>query len=254
MRNIHHPPQVYFILEGGSEISYNLVRLFASREGSQVITTSPDPESELSLLILQESYPNIEILRLDVSSEESIQSLADILPESMKNGVDVFISNPGLPHLFQTTFETTREQWISHYAYYVLGPLAIFQIIYPYLKHKDTRKAVFLSSIAGSIGEFVPAPCSPFNQLTAALNFSVKQLSVELDDEEFTVVAVYPGLVGTPETISAINKLDDTMIEDMASFFVTAEEAGIQVVDFVDKMGRELNSKFMNSNGNELVW
>ena len=122
MRNIHHPPQVYFILEGGSEISYNLVRLFASREGSQVITTSPDPESELSLLILQESYPNIEILRLDVSSEESIQSLADILPESLKNGVDVFISNPGLPHLFQTTFETTREHWISRYAYYSLCP------------------------------------------------------------------------------------------------------------------------------------
>lgn len=60
---------------------------------------------------------------------------------------------------------------------------------------KKTGKIFFISSVRGSLNGFFPASLSAYGQSRAALNYSMKELSFELKEEGFTVVAFHAGVV-----------------------------------------------------------
>ena len=246
--------KVYFIAGATRGIGFNIAKILAQRPDVKVIATARNVEAAKELAELKASTGRVEIVQLDVSSEESIDALDAQLKKVAADGVDVFISNAAIGK-FSTILETPRKVWHEYHATNVLGPIFIFQTLYPYLIKKKTRQIVFVSSLAGSIGAYFPISSSAYGQSKAALNYSAKELSAELDAEEFTVVSVHPGAVTTDMGNAAVESLSDAdAVNTLKEMQITPVESATQQVKLFDDLSREQNGKFLNYDGAELVW
>ncbi|CAH2355868.1 uncharacterized oxidoreductase [[Candida] railenensis] len=247
--------KVYFISGANRGIGFSIAKILAQRPDVKVIATARNVEAAKELAELKASTGRVEILQLDVSSEESVDALDAQLQKVAADGVDVFISNAGIADAYATVLEAPRKVWTHHYKTNVLGPILLFQVLYPYLLKKKTRQIGFVSSVAGSIGNYFPLSSSAYGQSKAALNYSVKEISSELDAEEFTVISIHPGVVTTDMGNDAVAKVSDPNVsEALKGLAITPESSATQQVEVFDKLNRELNGKFLNYDGTELVW
>ncbi|CAH2355049.1 uncharacterized oxidoreductase [[Candida] railenensis] len=247
--------KVYFISGANRGIGFNIAKILAQRPDVKVITTARNVEAAKELAELKASTGKVEILQLDVSSEESIDALDAQLKKVAEDGVDVFISNAGISDSYSTVLEAPRKVWTHHYTTNALGPILLFQVLYPYLLKKKTRQISFISTGAASIGAYIPFSSSAYGQSKAALNYSVKEISSELDAEEFTVIALSPGMVTTDMGQDAFKRIaDPVVLQSLKDMSITPEVSATSQIEVYDKLTRESNGKFLSFDGTELVW
>lgn len=245
---------VYLITGANRGIGFSYVKELSKRADVKIIATTRNVENSTELVQLKEERKNIEIVKLDVSLEESVDALDAQLKEVAPDGIDIYIGNAGIAQANFTVIDAPRDVWIKHYKTNVLGPIFVFQVLYPYLLKKDTRKAVFISSVAGSIGSYLPYPNSAYGQSKAALNYSIKELSSELDAENFTVLALHPGLVTTDMVKKLLDGLDKELLKSNNINPIEPEDSVIQQLQVIDKSTRESNGKFFTYEGEEFPW
>lgn len=172
------------------------------------------------------------------------------------SGIDILIHNAAisLPESSDATLNIARGVWLEQYRVNVLGAIEVFQNFYPSLLKRDTRKVVFLSSIAGSFSEFIPMPLGPYGQSKAALNYTIKHIAVELEGENFTILATHPGLVTTDGGKAAIGKLEEVVTDQKAlaeakGAAITPEESVKGLLDVVRKSTVSDSGKFFYHDG-----
>ncbi|CAH2350556.1 uncharacterized oxidoreductase [[Candida] railenensis] len=245
---------VYLITGANRGIGFSYVKELSKRPDVKIIATTRSVENSTELLQLKEETKNIEIVKLDVSLEESVDALDEQLKEVAPDGIDIYIGNAGIAQAGFTVIDAPRDVWVKHYKTNVLGPILVFQVLYPYLLKKGTRKAVFISSVAGSIGGYLAYPNSAYGQSKAALNYSVKEISSELDAENFTVLALHPGLVKTDMVKKLLEGLDKEMLKANNIKPIEPEDSVLQQLEVIDKSTRESNGKFFTYEGEEFPW
>ncbi|CCH43236.1 3-oxoacyl-[acyl-carrier-protein] reductase [Wickerhamomyces ciferrii] len=189
--------KVYFISGANRGIGYEFAKQLSSIPSNTVIATARDPASATDLQELANSNPKVHIVKLDVSDESSFDQLDDQLKDIAANGIDILISNAGVAQSYKTLLETPKEKFIHHYNVNALGPIFLVKALYKYLQKSQTKQIAFVSSLAGVINDFFPFSTSAYGQSKAALNYTVKEFSFELESEGFTVVALHPGTVST---------------------------------------------------------
>lgn len=140
-----------FISGGSRGIGFQLVKQYASIEGNHVITTTRSIPKSAELTRLAEELGDITVLELEASSEESISALEEALPNTISDGIDLFIANAAICDAFYTILDAPRKVYEDHYNVNVLATIAVTKILYPYLLKKKTRKIIFISSAAGQI-------------------------------------------------------------------------------------------------------
>lgn len=245
----------YFISGANRGIGYFLVKeLVENEKDVLVFATARNPDEATELKELKSKHGNIEILKLDVSSEESVKALDGQLKAVAVDGIDVFISNAGIGDSYYTVKDAPRDVYLGHFITNTLGPVLLFQVLYPYLFKKETRQIAFISSLAGSIGGYFPLSSSGYGASKAALNYVTKEISSELDKENFTVVAVHPGMVSTDMGKYGVSKFSDELKEVAKSLSITPEDSAQQQLKVFNGLTRESNGKFLSYTGEELVW
>lgn len=248
----------YFITGGNRGIGFNLLKILSASSENIVIasirgSTSLPKNKELKQLT--EARDNIHIVQLDVAQEESINKLPEEIEKIPSfTGIDIFIANSGIADSYYTVLEAPREVWIDHYRTNVLGPILTLQKIYPLLMLKKTRKVFFISSAAGSITSLLPVPISAYGQSKAALNYTMRELSVELKSEEFTVAAFHPGMVSTDMGQAAMKKFTGEHDLSKVLKVITPEESASALVETFNKIVPENSGNFYNYDGSEAAF
>ena len=247
--------QVYFITGANRGIGYAVVEELSKRSNVKVIATVRSLDKAEKLILLNKKTGNVEVVTLDVSSEESVDALDVQLKKVAPDGIDVFISNAAYFNCLYTVNEAPRHIWIDNYKTNTLGPILTYQVLYPYLLKKDTRKIVFISSLGGSIGRYFPLSVSAYGQTKAALNYTGKELSSELEAENFIVISLHPGVVttdGTEEFKSKVNS--PALIEAFEKLAITPETSAIKQLAIIDGLTKESTGKFLSYDGSEIPW
>ncbi|KAH3676258.1 hypothetical protein WICMUC_002135 [Wickerhamomyces mucosus] len=250
---------VYFITGTNSGIGLEYVNQLISNPSNFVIATVRDL-SKISndLQKLSESNPkNLKIIELELESQSSIDELDEKLQTIVPNGViDVFIQNAGIyGNQSSTLTHTDRSSWLQLYQVNSLAPVLIFQKVYPYLQKSEVKKAIFISSLAGSIGSYFPAPIASYGQSKAALNYSVKALSEELRSEGFKIVSIHPGVVVTKMLKATTDTISSGDFQDFIdSTKITTDVSVGQQLKVIDNLTGEQSGKFWNYDGTEAQW
>ncbi len=251
--------KVYFITGANRGIGYQLAKQLSEANPENVIIgTARDPSKATELKSLASSNPKIHIVKLDVTSEESISELDSQLTKVAPQGIDTFIANAAISDSYQPVLETPKSNWLSHYTTNVLGPIEITKVVYPYLLKRETRQLIYTSSLVGSLSGFFPLSTAAYGQSKSALDHTVLTLSFELKDQGFTVVAVHPGGVqtdmgnyGLPKLLKNHPEAGKLLMEGSIS---AEQSASDQIHKVYEKLTKESSGKFFNYDGSELPW
>jgi len=250
--------KTYFITGTNRGIGFQLVsQLITKFPNSTILATVRDPSKESSLTKLASSNSNIHIIKLDITSLDSIHALPTQLDQLGIKGIDTVISNAAIADSYTTILETNPQVWLNHYTTNVLGPIELTKILYPYLKLNKFKQIIFTSSVVGSLSAFFPVSTSAYGQSKAALNHTVLSLSNELGPEGFTVIAVHPGAVKTDMGNYGLGlmsknhpEVGDWIKENSITVEKSAEE---QINNVICKLDGK-NGKFLSYTGEEIPY
>lgn len=252
--------KIYFITGANRGIGFQLTTLLSSNPQNTIIGSARNPDNSPELSKLAEATSNIHIVKLDVSSQDSISGLSAQLEKVAPQGIDVFISNAGIadPKSQQPVIENTSwDSWNRHYVINALGPVFTTQAVYPHLLKKDTREIVFVSTLAASLSGFLSFSSSSYGSSKAALNHSVVSLASELKDQGFTVIALHPGVVATDmgkAVFAEVLKRKPELKELLEPLSITPEASVEGIVKVLAGLTKVDNGKFYSYDGSEIPY
>ncbi|CCH42852.1 3-oxoacyl-[acyl-carrier-protein] reductase [Wickerhamomyces ciferrii] len=251
--------KVYFIAGATKGIGLQLATQLSQADSSNtVIATARNTNSSNKLNGLVSKQENVHIVKLDLSSEESINGIDEQISSLVsKTGIDVLIVNGALGD--STPFrDLDRKTYIDHYLVNVLGPIQVVNVLHKYLVKASTKQIFFTSSAAGQVSSFIPFETGAYGHTKAALNHSALQLSVHYKNEGFTVIPLHPGIVDTDLANAAFDKLPEEHAALGKTFrdqFVSPAESASHIIsNIINKVTVEDSGKFFNYDGTVLPY
>ncbi len=209
-----------------------------SLTGVNLIATYRDRNSSQELFAIADECSNIELLQLDVSSENSMVLFQSSL---MERPIDVFINNAGIMGSGSKNFGSIAVQnWIEVLNVNTVAPLILTQKLYKNLLNGNDKKLIYVSSKMGSIEDNNGGSSYVYRSSKTALNQVVKTLSVDLSPKGFTIIAVHPGWVQTD--MGGPNALIDTK----------TSVSGL--IGVIQNLKGSDNGKFFNYDGQLISW
>lgn len=248
--------KIYFISGANNGIGFSLLKELSNDESNVVIGSARKPEEAVDLQNLAKERKNVRVVKLNITSKQSTTEAAEEVSK-ITGKIDVLISNAGVSYAYGSVLETNEDVWVQHWQTNVLGSIFLYQSFYPLLEKGNAKQMMFISSGLGSIGGYIGMSASAYGQSKAALNYTVKEISVELKDKGFTVVAVHPGQVSTEtgklghESLVAAYPHLKEMLE---KYVITPQEGALSLKTILEKLNPEHNGKFLNNDGTELPW
>lgn len=215
-------------------IGLEFTRQYLAR-GENVIACTRVPQQAAELLQLKS--PQLEIIALDVSREDSILALAGHLAG---RSISLYINNAGVYGQKQDLDQVDPEEWLEVFRINTIAPLLLTRVLLPFMDQQSPGKMVYLSSKMGSIAENSSGSTYVYRSSKTALNQVVKSLSIDLTKEGISVAALHPGWVRTD--MGGPNGLIDTQ---------TSVTGLMQVIDGLDQT---TNGRFFNYDGSEIPW
>jgi len=184
------------LISGSSRgLGLEFARQYA-RDGWRVYATCRNPEQADRLHAL--GAANISLHQLDVSSEESIRTLA---AEMHGVPIDIVLANAGINEPRAVTPETvTRADWLDVINVNTFAPLALVGALKANLLAGEQKKAVAMSSLMGSIGSNTWGTQYVYRASKSALNALWRNLSVDWKPDGIICALMRPGFVKTEMT------------------------------------------------------
>ena len=192
---------------------------------------------------LQEAARNaapgtIDILKLDVRSDESVRSAADEAAAKV-SALDVLVNNAGVfPEEGGESLENLPlECFEEAFAVNVVGVARVTRLFLPLLGRAVHPRVINISSRAGSISTKEDFDFYCYSASKAALNMLTRAMAAEFRPRGITVAAVTPGWVKT----DLGGPLAPITVEESARSLaatvgrISEKEAG----EFLDKDGRK---------------
>ncbi|MEZ5571595.1 MAG: SDR family oxidoreductase [Halioglobus sp.] len=197
--------ETVLITGSNSGIGYAFAEKYASM-GWKVIATHRRSETPETLKTLAAKYDNVQVERMDVTSNSDIDSLAEKLKGTT---IDVLINNAGTmiigklgdpETVASQQFGTLDfDQFDTFMHTNAMGPIKIAEAFVDNVKASKNGKIVNISSTAGSISP----PISAFREgywykaSKVALNMMMKNLAYDLKKDGIVVIMFHPGGVRT---------------------------------------------------------
>jgi NAD(P)-dependent dehydrogenase (short-subunit alcohol dehydrogenase family) len=203
--------ETVLITGANSGIGLEFTKQYAAK-GWTVIATHRRKDMPKTLGEVVAKYPKVRVETLDVTSVESVQSLASRLGGT---AVDVLINNAGVYNdrrKCASEDESCPGDWTNQafgkmdftlldtiLDVNVKGPLIVTQGLYENVKKSGLKKIVAISSSNGTLtGEKPPRPGAVFYRTSkAALNRSFQIVAASVKDDGVTVVMFNPGPTST---------------------------------------------------------
>ena len=140
----------------------------------------------------------IEILTMDVRSDESVRGAAEEAAAKVR-ALDVLVNNAGVfPEEGSEPLEKVPLDCFEEaFAVNVVGVARVTRLLLPLLTRAKHPRVINISSLAGSIAAKEDSRHYCYSASKAALNMLTRAMAAELRPRGVTVVAVTPGWVKT---------------------------------------------------------
>ncbi|KAF4976732.1 hypothetical protein FZEAL_6647 [Fusarium zealandicum] len=187
---------VYVVTGGNRGIGLGLVKTLLARPSTTVIATVRNDEaaatlkSEIQGVVASEGSTS-EIIKLDFSSA--------LAPEQIRSAftidhIDVLICNAAFSPPMTLAAETPADNLRTAFEINTIGPLTVFQGLWPLLQKSAAPKLINMTSSVGCIA-YQEAPGGAYGPSKAALNWLTRALHCQ--NEGLVAVALHPGWVQT---------------------------------------------------------
>ncbi|OKL61401.1 hypothetical protein UA08_03843 [Talaromyces atroroseus] len=192
-----------FLITGASRgIGLGFAAELLKDTNNTVIATARNTANATGLqeLKAQSKDDRLVLLDLDVSKLESIQAAAKKVEQLLPDGLDNLISNAGVSYSPAKTFEELNiEDYTAEVTFTVTTPLMLMREFLPLLRKGEAKKALFVTSILGSIATAAHLKnlMNAYSVARAGLNMLIRKWSPMLKDEGITAALIHPGWVNT---------------------------------------------------------
>jgi len=211
-----------------------------AQQGWNVIATCRKPNKAADLISLREEYNNVNIERLDVTSNKQIKELAE-----KYNGIpiDVLLNNAGIlgdvkDQIFGALSEETFEQV---FAVNTLAPLKVSEAFLEHVSLSQQKKIVSMTSGLGSMQITANQSYFYFYRMSkAALNMAVVAMNASLREQGIISALIAPGQVDT-ELLAESGYRGPNKI--------TPDESAKSLIRIIDSLSQESVKK----NGNKAI-
>ncbi|KAH6957474.1 hypothetical protein DER45DRAFT_507046 [Fusarium avenaceum] len=227
----------YFITGASRGLGLDLVRTLAAEPASKVAVVYAAARSQTVSLkkLAGESNGRVEIVSLDVESQESIDAAAKSVEQSRgSQGLDILMNVAGVMTHFPEGVTTVDDlNWLFNIN--VTGVHNLTKALLPSLKKGNLKKIINYSSGLGSITrapDWAMQDSPSYKVSKAALNMLTVQYALALGDAGFTAIVVSPGWV---KTDLGGQEAD-----------IDVETSSREVLNIVDRVGKDDNGKFFN--------
>ena len=242
-------PRIRHILITGTSrgIGLEFVRQYSADPHTTVLAACRKPAQADQLQLLAQQRPNIHLLSMDVSSEDSIRSAFSALPPHIQE-LDVLINNAGIQSPKQPAdwiLQASAADALSLFQTNVVGALLTTQYALPLLTASTASSPpatiVNVSSTFGSLTLNTDANNATYKLSKAALNQLTRSFAAALPT--IAVVAVSPGWVGT-EMGTKGGRQPPQRVEESVGGMRT----------LIEQMSLEHSGRFLEWDGSELPW
>jgi NAD(P)-dependent dehydrogenase (short-subunit alcohol dehydrogenase family) len=206
--------------------------------GHRVIATARNPAKAGDLVKLGKAGA-LEIIKLDVTSDESVKAAVAKVKESA-GALDVLVNNAGVfpENGDESIFEMKLEYFREAYETNVIGVARVTRKFVALLEKGKNPRIVNISSGAGSVTAKDDNGYYAYSASKAALNMVTRAMAAEFRPLGICVVAMTPGWVKTEmggpnaplapeESARAIAKTITTLTMEKTSMFI--ERRGAEV-------------------------
>jgi len=192
-----------------------------SNLGWHVIACCRQPEQAVELNKLVTKNTSITIYKINVLNRKEIDSLANNLCDT---AIDLLIANAGVygdssHHGFGNL---DYDDWINVLETNVLGVVKVVEAFMPNLRRSSKPKVAVLSSQMGSIDDNTSGGSILYRSSKAALNATMKSLSIDLENDGIGILIFHPGWVktdmGGPHALIDAETSISGMIEQISYF------------------------------------
>ncbi|MCT2537888.1 SDR family oxidoreductase [Aquibacillus koreensis] len=170
---------------------------YGVENGHHVYAGVRDPEGNASeaLRDLQAKHAeSLEILKLDVTSEDSVVEASSQLKNKQ---LDVIVNNAGLLNEREHTVEELDlEACMLAFDVNTLGPIRVVKHFLPLLEQGEKQSIINVSSEAASLTNSYSGDY-PYGMSKVALNMLTEKLHVYLKEKDIQVLSVHPGWMKT---------------------------------------------------------
>lgn len=238
--------QAWFISGANRGIGFELVKIVAN-QGHVVFAGVRNPSKATALKQAAANNSNIHIVQLESTSISDAANAAKVV-QDITGGLDVVVANAGIANNWQTNLKVDIESLLEHHRVNAVGPLILFQALYPLLAKRQTRKFITISTLAASINNTIPVPDTVYGSSKAALNFITRSIHKEHSEEGFIVFPLHPGMVDTDMGASA-GGLFGGAWQPISPF-----QSADAIFHVVNTATKEQSGRFLSYDGSELPW
>ena len=219
-------------------IGLEFVRQYAAK-GWNVIATTRNPINDLELKALAEANSNINIERLDVTSEKD---LAALTARYQGIPIDVLINNAGVLGDYEKqkagNFDFSELDWVLDVN--LKGPLRVSSAFMDNVAASEQKKIVTLASALGSVtmGPFI-RDMYWYKASKAAMSITMASLNKDMEAQGITVLRLGPGMVKTD------------MLEEAGAYDsgIPPEVAIAGMIEVIEKADPKMAKKVWNYDG-----
>ncbi|KGX92400.1 3-oxoacyl-ACP reductase [Pontibacillus halophilus JSM 076056 = DSM 19796] len=136
-----------------------------AKAGWKVYATMRNLEKASGIHSLQQEGLDIELLQLDVQSQESIdEAIQTVINQDGK--IDLFINNAGIGFI-KTTEQVTEEEYQKVFDINTYGQIRATKAVLPHMREQNKGRIVSISSVGGLVGQ-------PLNEIYCASKFALE--------------------------------------------------------------------------------
>ena len=186
-----------FITGASRGIGFEMARQSLSC-GNRVIASCRNPDDAAELNSLMDSYDQLDLLEMDVCSNDSVNACLSHL-YSKRQPIDLLFNNAGIID-WRNFHEISEDSFARIYQTNVVGAFLCLRACLPCLRLSGSPLVVNLSSRLGSIdlrGETQLGGAIAYQCSKSGLNMLTKQAALDLKALGICVVSLSPGWVKT---------------------------------------------------------
>lgn len=185
-----------FITGSNRGLGLEWVRQYAQK-GWQVLATCRDPEQANELKQLAYQFPKIVIHSLDITHADQIAVLAKTL---LGTPIDILVNNAGVYYekwAQDALMHINYHDWEESFRTNCLGAVRVTEGFFKNVAMSDKKLVIATTSHMGSISDITNAHDYAYRSSKAALNASMKGMSLELKQYGVGLLLLHPGWVKT---------------------------------------------------------
>jgi NAD(P)-dependent dehydrogenase (short-subunit alcohol dehydrogenase family) len=160
-------------------------------DGWTVIATCRDPAGATDLKALG---GKVEVLSLDVADFAAVRRLGETL---QGRAIEILINNAGVIGSDRNLGDLEGERWMATLRVNTVAPILIAQSLLPNLRAGREKKAIFLTSLMGSIADNSSGRYYDYRSSKAGLNAAVRSFAIDTQGDGITAIVIHPGWVKT---------------------------------------------------------